>query len=370
MKSYIWTLPTRVFHWLLALFVLLAFLTEDDDLITYHAIIGYAILILLIFRVVWVVFGPKYSKFKDFALSTKKSKEYLKNILSTKQKYVGHNPLASNVMIALLVVLFLTIISGVLTFGIQEGKGVLSFLNSSSYKEMELFEQLHEILANLVVALIVLHLLGVFVDKVLKPKHKTLDSIFTGYKNTNKNESVSLNIFQKLIALLFFVGLIYFFIFSLIDDKNIFLSSKFEAIDYKQENALFVKECSSCHILYPPHLLPKKSWKTLMSNLDNHFGDDAWIVPEDNRNILNYLLNNSAQNSTRKESYKILNSIGNKDIIAITKTTYWKKEHKKIPKEVFKHKNVKSKANCKACHSDIEKGLIKNENIKDIDTFI
>lgn len=48
----------------------------------------------------------------------------------------------------------------------------------------------------------------------------------------------------------------------------------------------------------------------------------------------------------------------------------WERKHKKIPKEVFKNEKVKSVANCKACHSDIEKGLIENENIKDISDFM
>ena len=60
-KSYIWSLPTRVFHLLFALFILIAFLTDDDKLLKYHAIAGYSILILLVFRVYWGYFGPKYS---------------------------------------------------------------------------------------------------------------------------------------------------------------------------------------------------------------------------------------------------------------------------------------------------------------------
>ena len=39
----------------------------------------------------------------------------------------------------------------------------------------------------------------------------------------------------------------------------------------------------------------------------------------------------------------------------MTKTTYWERTHKEIPKEILITKKLKSKANCKACHSDIEK---------------
>ena len=68
-----------------------------------------------------------------------------------------------------------------------------------------------------------------------------------------------------------------------------------------------------------------------------------------------YFVNNSAETSTMQASWNFLNSIGDKDIIALTKTSYWERKHKKIPKEVFKNEQVKSVANCKACHSDIEK---------------
>ena len=106
-----------------------------------------------------------------------------------------------------------------------------------------------------------------------------------------------------------------------------------------------------------------------MGNLENHFGDDASIPEESNQNILAFLLENSAETSTTKASWKFLSSIGDKDIIALTKTKFWEKKHRDIPKELFEHKEIKSKANCKACHSDVEKGLIENENIKNLSDF-
>ena len=93
----------------------------------------------------------------------------------------------------------------------------------------------------------------------------------------------------------------------------------------------------------PPTLLPKKSWEVMMSDLENHFGDDASIDDESNKNILAYLVKNSAETSSMESSWNFLNSIGDKDI--------------------------KNKANCKACHSDIEKGLIEDENIKNLSAF-
>ena len=107
-----------------------------------------------------------------------------------------------------------------------------------------------------------------------------------------------------------------------------------------------------------------------MADLENHFGDDASLDVQTNKNILDFLIKNSAENSSYKASWNFLNSINNKDIIAISKTNFWKERHKEIPKNVFENKLVKSEANCKACHSDIEKGLVEDENIKDISTFM
>ncbi|MFX4211146.1 cytochrome b/b6 domain-containing protein [Aliarcobacter butzleri] len=250
-KSYIWSLPTRVFHSLFAVFILLAFLTDDDKLLNYHAVAGYAILILLAFRLFWGFFGPKYSKFKDFPRGKKNIKEFLNNIFEENQKYIGHNPLASYVMIAMLIVTFLVIVTGVLAFGIQEGKGILAFLNDSYFKNMKLFKEIHEILANILIALIVAHISGVILDRFLHKKHQTLNSIVTGYKMTNESENIKLNIFQKIFALFMFILFIGFLVFNLIEPKNIFIASKFEPIDYKVQNEVFVTECGSCHTLYP-----------------------------------------------------------------------------------------------------------------------
>ena len=100
-KSYIWSLPTRIFHALFAVFILIAFLTDDDKLLNYHAVIGYSVLILLLFRFIWGFMGPKYSRFKDFPTGKKDVKEFLGNIFEENQKYLGHNPLASYVMITI-----------------------------------------------------------------------------------------------------------------------------------------------------------------------------------------------------------------------------------------------------------------------------
>ena len=250
-KSYIWSLPTRVFHLLFALFILIAFLTDDDKLLKYHAIAGYSILILLFFRVYWGYFGPKYSLFKDFPANKSEAKEFFKNIFDDKQKYIGHNPLASYVMIAMLIVTFIVIVTGILAYGIQDGKGIASFLNDSFFKKMKLFKEIHEFFANFLIFLIVAHLAGVAFDRVFHKKHETLNSIATGYKMTSEDESIKLSFFQKLFAIVMLVAFIAFLIFNLYKPNNALVASKFVPTDYKTQNVAFVNECGSCHTLYP-----------------------------------------------------------------------------------------------------------------------
>ncbi|MFV0564142.1 cytochrome b/b6 domain-containing protein [Malaciobacter mytili] len=248
-KSYIWSLPTRAFHWLFVVGILVAFLTDDDHLLNYHAIVGYALLILLAFRILWGVFGPKYSKFKDFP--TSEIKQYSSTIFSKESKYIGHNPAASYIMIIMLVCTFLIILTGVLTYGIQEGKGILGFLNETYFKNMKSMDNIHEFFANFFIFLIVLHLIGIVVDKVLHKEVETLKSICTGYKNSKEDKSIKLNIFQKLFAGLMFILLIAFLVFNLLNPKNMLVASINKPIDYKVQNEFFVEECASCHTLYP-----------------------------------------------------------------------------------------------------------------------
>lgn len=218
-KSYIWSLPTRVFHWSFALLIVICILTDDDNLIIYHAIAGYTLLVPLTFRLGWGLFGPKYSLFKDFSLNIKKEKEFAINIFDKEQKYIGHNPIASFVMITILIVVPIIILTGGMTLGAEESKGLFSSLSKNG-----LYEDVHELFATLLYILIFAHLAGIAGDKLLHSEHGTLNSIFNGYKNSQKKEDIKLNIFQKLFALIFFFLFIVFIIYLIFDSTNPFIN--------------------------------------------------------------------------------------------------------------------------------------------------
>jgi len=216
-QSYIWTLPTRIFHWSFALLITICLLT-DDDLMAVHAISGYLILVPLTFRFFWGFWGPKYSKFKDFPLGIQRAKNFAKNVLTGDEIYVGHNPLASYVMLSILIIAPIIIFTGTLALGSEEAQGIFASLEKD-----KIFKKVHEFFANFLYLLLFLHLGGIFVDRLIHKKHKTLNSIFNGYKNTKKNESIKLNLFQKFFSLFFMFLFLIFASYLIFNTTNQFI---------------------------------------------------------------------------------------------------------------------------------------------------
>ncbi|MDD3596222.1 MAG: cytochrome b/b6 domain-containing protein [Sulfuricurvum sp.] len=365
-RIYVWTLPTRLFHWLFVLLILGAWIASlEDRWLSSHAAIGSALGVLLVFRVVWGIIGPKYSRFSDFNLRPDAVKEYLLTLFNPSKHYAGHNPAASYVMIAMLSTVALAIITGILAYGIQENRGLLAFMHTGLFADMDWFGEIHEFFVNLLWVLIAAHVMGVLSDRVLHQSDRTLNSMIDGHKNVD-GENAVLTGPQKIVALIGIGGTIALLIYTLSVPNNPLIAGYNQKIDYEKANPAFVNECGSCHTLYPPTLLPQASWRKLMGDLSNHFGDDASLDPADHASILAYLLAHSAESSTQEMSVKMMQSLQNRDMIAITQTPFWKRTHKNIPVTVFKNDTVKSRANCKACHSDVEQGIIEDTSIKPI----
>ena len=127
------------------------------------------------------------------------------------------------------------------------------------------------------------------------------------------------------------------------------------------ENPLYKEECgSSCHMAYPPMLLPSESWQKIMSDLEDHFGENAELPFEQARDIEMYLVQNS-----RSIGYRKLLPKPETDIpISITELRYFKREHDEIPRRlVEENDNVGSLSQCTACHQYAEKGYFDEDKI-------
>jgi hypothetical protein len=117
------------------------------------------------------------------------------------------------------------------------------------------------------------------------------------------------------------------------------------------------EECGSCHLAYPPSMLPARSWKTMMGDLKNHFGDDASVEPATAALISSYLSENAADSGGQRYGKKLMRGVSMQNPpLRITELPRWVSEHRKISASEWTRKEVKTKANCAACHTDAERG--------------
>lgn len=121
--------------------------------------------------------------------------------------------------------------------------------------------------------------------------------------------------------------------------------------------ALYKKECSSCHMAYQPSLLPKRSWDKTMKTLDNHFGTDASLDPQDHKTIQNYLASHASKND---QVVDIRGAVA----LRISETPYFVREHREVTKKMLTQPEVKSFANCNACHTQAINGSYREREIR------
>ena len=128
---------------------------------------------------------------------------------------------------------------------------------------------------------------------------------------------------------------------------------------------IYQKECGSCHMVYPPGLLPATSWTKLMAGLDHHFGDNAELDTETIQSLSEYILSNSADQSKYRRSQKFMRSLSADNVpIRISETPYFRHEHDEIPLRIVSgNVKIQSFSNCNACHLRAEEGSFNEHEI-------
>jgi len=130
-------------------------------------------------------------------------------------------------------------------------------------------------------------------------------------------------------------------------------------------NQVYREECGSCHFAFQPGLLPEKSWRKMMTGLEDHFGDNAELDAETQKSLLDYLVANSADKSNYKRSKRIMGSLRQGEVpLRISDTLYFKKKHDEIPlRYVVDNKDVGSYSKCEACHKRAEAGSYDDDEV-------
>lgn len=117
----------------------------------------------------------------------------------------------------------------------------------------------------------------------------------------------------------------------------------------------YQQECGSCHVAYPPGMLPAQAWQRLLDNLPRHFGTDASLDPATVGELSKWLALHAA--TTRR--YGIAPPQDR-----ITRSEWFTREHREVPADAWKRAAVKSPANCAACHTRAEQGDFDEDHVR------
>ncbi len=175
----VWDPLVRIFHWSLVVAFFLAYITEDDW-INLHVNAGYAVAGLIGFRLIWGVIGTRYARFSQFVKSPSTVIGYMKRMAKFDvPHYLGHNPAAAAMIVALLLSIIMVSITGMSIIA-TEGQGPLAGTFFATLNA-EWMEEIHEFFANFTLLLVILHVAGVFFSGMLEGENLPR-AMVTGYK--------------------------------------------------------------------------------------------------------------------------------------------------------------------------------------------
>lgn len=177
----VWDWPVRLFHWALVVLIVAAWATAEAGVMymQWHMRCGYAVLTLLLFRLLWGLVGSGSARFGSFLHGPRAVLAYARAWFSRQpQHYLGHNPLGGWMVIVLL-----------LLVGVQAGTGL--FANDHIFNEgplarlvsgdtSNLLTAIHKLNFNLLLAAVGLHVTAVLL--YLLRGENLLRAMFNGRK--------------------------------------------------------------------------------------------------------------------------------------------------------------------------------------------
>lgn len=162
----VWDWPTRAFHWLLVFTILSAWASFEfaaklgDPLLKWHRWNGYAILVLVVFRLIWGVVGSSTARFSHFVRGPGFILRYALDFArGHKRHFLGHNPLGTVMILVLLLAVLTQAVLGLFTLEHNEiVAGPLKRLISD--EATAIVSKLHVRGFNIILALVVIHVLA------------------------------------------------------------------------------------------------------------------------------------------------------------------------------------------------------------------
>lgn len=200
----VWDPLVRLGHWVLVAGFAIAYLTEDE-LLGVHVWAGYVVGAVVLWRVIWGFVGPRHARFADFVRGPRKVFSYLRDLLLFRApRYLGHSPAGGAMAIVLLASLGATLGTGLVLYGADRHAGPMAPFfamkgptwiapaladedrarptdSRRRERDSKALEEIHELLANLTLALVVLHIAGVGLASVVH-RENLVRAMITGDK--------------------------------------------------------------------------------------------------------------------------------------------------------------------------------------------
>lgn len=178
----VWDVPVRLFHWTLVILIGVSWATVEigGNAMTYHMWSGYAILTLILFRIVWGFLGSHHARFADFLYGPKRTIEYVKGLVRlAPPPYAGHNPLGGWSVILLLACVLTQAVTGLFANDDIMTEGPLAKLVSSATSG--LMTKIHKINFDVLLVLVGVHVAAALFYLIVK-RENLIGAMFTGAK--------------------------------------------------------------------------------------------------------------------------------------------------------------------------------------------
>ncbi len=354
----IWDLPVRLFHWSMVIVIVIAIATglfAPAWWLEVHVFAGYALGLLLVFRLAWGFIGGRYSRFLSYPLAPRHLLHHMRALKRKKSPvHAGHNPAGAWMIVALLSTLSALAVSGLLVLGGVKNLGPFAAL--VNFRTGELATIVHSVLSWSIIALIAFHLLGVFLETRVF-HHPLLKAMITGRKPVEPEQADAGGTHARRGVLVFTLSSL--FALAIAAPWALKPPSGWHAI---ATPSTYRSECGDCHDAYHPSLRTAQDWGAILAGLADHFGEDATLDAQSLAEIRVFLTTNAARTFDTEVANRI--GLAPSSSYRITDTPYWKKRHSGLAPELFASKAVGSKVNCQACHTDAASGRFNDSAIK------
>lgn len=204
-KVKVWDVYTRLFHWLLLICIVVSFVSVRMDNMDVHFISGHCVLALIIFRILWGLFGARTALFASFIKGPGTILRYLKNSSSEEfTPMIGHSPIAALSVIAMIVVIGVQVMTGLVSDDEILLQGPLAQYVSGDFSYWA--TGFHSLNAKFIFALVILHLAAIAFYKFVK-KQGLVKPMVIGSTKLKKAEALKApkpgerNVFVAAIAI-------------------------------------------------------------------------------------------------------------------------------------------------------------------------